>query len=108
MKLIEFDHLASLRQDEIDELITSKLEFVIVADGEKKSSLLSFLENEERYFNGKRRLLERIAYLWGARHAFSIIPFVTIWNKALMNGLEIKSKKEINSKIYLSFDKRGD
>ncbi|MDQ1817706.1 hypothetical protein RBA41_30835 [Massilia sp. CCM 9210] len=108
MKTIEFDHLASLMQDEIEELIMSTIEFVIVADGAKKHALLSFLESEEKYFNGERRFLDRIAYLWGARHAFSIIPFVTVWNKALINGFEIKSKKEIDSKIYLFFEKRGN
>lgn len=106
MKLVPYAHLLSLRSADINELIRLSDGFAIVVNRKLKNKIVKFLENEKRFLGGKKNLVTRLAYIWGARGSFSIIPFVSIWNRAMIEGITIQSIDEVNSEYHLRFGRR--
>lgn len=88
MKSYRYEELTKLSSQELSDL--AKLNgFAIIAKADVEERIVRFLENESRYRNSSRRLRDRLHYLLGGRHGFAVIPFVTLWNSAKINGLDV-------------------
>lgn len=103
MKSISYQSLSSLNNAEIESLMQSPEGFVVMASRNEKNNIMGFLENENRYLAGQRGLLDRLKYLWGGWRGFLIIPFVTVWNRALINGFVMDSVEEKETMYLLKF-----
>lgn len=108
MKSILYEQLPSLRNDELEDLTCSNVGFVVIANSGNGAAISAFLKNERKYSMGKKTFLDRIQYVWEGRVGFSIVPFISVWNNALVKGLEVKSIEDVNWQVYCRFGRRND
>lgn len=90
MKRVSYDALAGMSYDAIVQLSALQQDFVVTANENKGRHIQRFIENDAAFHNSRKTLGDRLAFLLGSWHGFLLLDFLPLWNRAMLDGYEIR------------------
>jgi hypothetical protein len=89
MREITWHALDEMSYEQVKALTTGGEEFFVLLPIIEGSRTQRFLEIEANYLSGSRSIRERLRYFWGVLRSKPPIQFLSLWNRALMDGFRV-------------------